>query len=75
MKATVDEELQKVARHLGKQIKKLKETRKKYWYLFDEHYCPICDSGYTIKTRMTTPKPKHYQERHVMHEKYDYCKL
>lgn len=46
----------------------------KYWYLFYEYYCPMCNSVKVQKERVYgTPKPEEWEKRHIWIEVYDGC--
>lgn len=48
--------------------------KRKYWYLFSEYYYPACGDSKVYKERIyDRPKPKQWQERHIVHETWDYC--
>ncbi len=49
-------------------------AKPKYWYMFYESYCPICAHTEVIKERVyDRPKPKEWNERHDIIERWDYC--
>lgn len=48
-------------------------TKKKYWYSFYTHACPVCGSETTDKQREYSKKPKDYWKRHEVKEVYDWC--
>lgn len=44
-----------------------------HWYHTSIHSCPVCGSQKVFKTRMFTPRPAAYMDRHVSVEVYDGC--
>lgn len=45
----------------------------KSWYLITTYVCPPCGHERTYRTRMTTPRPTEWADRHEIIEEYNYC--
>jgi hypothetical protein len=50
----------------------MKEKRK-YWYKFYHHECPVCGRCRDHKERKYGRKPKDVYKRHIHVESYDWC--
>ena len=49
------------------------KPRRGYWYLTTIEYCPVCGSEAKYRERQYTEKPEDWEDRNIMHTRYDWC--